>query len=108
MTIIKIVNAISVDFIFDDYDDYDDYELRLPLYYLHIISLRKHLTQHLLNIVGNHTCERLVVARGAAVGPVGPVVTRSRVTESHLFAPSFLCGICVINAIRQCLIMKRG
>ena len=102
MTIIKIVNAISVDFIFDDYDDYDDYELRLPLYYLHIISLRKHLTQHLLNIVGNHTCERLVVA-GAAVGPV---VARRRVTESHLFAPSFLCGICVINAIGLCLIMN--
>ena len=40
MTIIKIVNAISVDFIFDDYDDYDDYELRLPLYYPHIISHR--------------------------------------------------------------------
>ena len=98
MTIIKIVNAISVDFIFDDYDDY---ELRLPLYYLHIISLRKHLTQHLLNIVGNHTCERLVVA-------VGPAVARRRVTESHLFAPSFLCGICVINAIGLCLIMKRG
>ena len=41
MTIIKIVNAISVDFIFVDDDDDDndnDYELRLPLYYPHIIS----------------------------------------------------------------------
>ena len=44
MTIIKIVNAISVDFIFVDDDDDDndnDYELRLPLYYPHIISNRR-------------------------------------------------------------------
>jgi|LauGreDrversion4_2_1035121.scaffolds.fasta_scaffold02983_7 hypothetical protein len=39
MTIIRIENAISVDFISDDNDnDDDDYELRLPLYYPHIIS----------------------------------------------------------------------
>jgi hypothetical protein len=42
MTIIKIVNTISVDFIFDDDNDNDnDYELRLPLYYSHIISNRQ-------------------------------------------------------------------
>ncbi len=40
MTIIKIVNTISVDFIFDDDND-NDYELRLPLYYSHIISNRQ-------------------------------------------------------------------
>ena len=43
MTIIKIVNAISVDFIIvgDDDDNNNDYELRLPLYYPHIISNRR-------------------------------------------------------------------
>ena len=43
-----------------------------------------------------------------AAAAAAAAAVAGNVTESHLFVSAALCGICVINAIGLCLIMKRG